>query len=92
MFIIKLGNWMIPFKFAQLLVTHDGGKLTWVGELSLAEYLQGRQGNPLARVTLALRKGYPSARVAARTPTCLVNASCEKKKKYASARVTLLLG
>ena len=42
MFIIKLGNWMIQFKFAQLLVTHDGGKLTWVGELSLAEYLQGR--------------------------------------------------
>ena len=42
MFIIKLRNWMIPFKFAQLLVTHDGGKLTRVGELSLAEHLQGR--------------------------------------------------
>ena len=36
MFIIKLRNWMIPFKFAQLLVTHDGGKLTRVGELSLS--------------------------------------------------------
>ena len=42
MFIIKLRNWIIPFKLALLLVTHDGGKLTRVGELSLAERLQGR--------------------------------------------------
>jgi len=42
MFIIKLRNWMIPFKFAQLLATHDRGKLTRVGQLSLAEHLQGR--------------------------------------------------
>ena len=55
MFIIKLRNCIIPFKLAWLLVKHDGGKLTWVGEFSLAERLQGRQGNPLARVTLALR-------------------------------------
>ena len=34
---------------------HDGGKLTRVGQLSLAERLQGRWGNPLARVTLTLR-------------------------------------
>ena len=58
MFIIKLRNWIISFKLARLLVTHDGGKLTLVGELSLAEHLQGRQGNPLARVTLALWQGY----------------------------------
>ena len=42
MFINKLRNWIIVFKLAQLLVTHDGRKLTWVGELSLAERLQGR--------------------------------------------------
>ena len=42
MFMIKLRNWIIPFKLAQLLVTHDGGKLTLVGELSPAERLQGR--------------------------------------------------
>ena len=54
-FIIKLRNWIIPFKLVRLLVTRDGGKLTWVGKLSLAERLQGREGNPLARVTLALR-------------------------------------
>ena len=53
MFMIKLKNWIIPFKLAQLLVTHDGGRLTRVGELSSAERLQGRQCNPLARVTLA---------------------------------------
>ena len=41
MFIIKLRNWKIPFKLARLLVTHDGGKLTRVGELSLAERLRG---------------------------------------------------
>ena len=41
MFIIKLRNWIIPFKLARLLVTHDGGKFTRVGELSLAERLQG---------------------------------------------------
>ena len=35
-------------------MTHDGGKVV-PGELSLAELLQGMQGNPLARVTLALR-------------------------------------
>ena len=35
MFIIKLRlNWIIPFKLVRLLVTHDGGKLTRVGELS----------------------------------------------------------
>ena len=55
MFIIKLRNWIIPFKLARLLVTHDGGKLTRADELSLAERLQGRYGNPPARVTLALR-------------------------------------
>ena len=44
----------IPFKLARLLVTHNDGKLTRVGELSLAERLQGRKGNPLAKVTLAL--------------------------------------
>ena len=27
MFIIKLRNWIILFKLAQLLVTHHGGKL-----------------------------------------------------------------
>ena len=53
MFMIKLRNWIIPFKLAQLLVTHDGGKLTLVGELSPAERLQGRYCNPRARVTLA---------------------------------------
>ena len=42
MFIIKLrNNWIIPFKLAQLLVTYDSRKLTWVGELSLAECLEG---------------------------------------------------
>ena len=41
-FIIKLRNWIILFKLARLLVAHDGGKLTWVGELFLAECLQGR--------------------------------------------------
>ena len=54
-FTIKLRNWIIPFKLVRLLVAHDGGKLTHVGKLSLAECLQGREGNPLARVTLALR-------------------------------------
>ena len=34
---------------------HDVGKFSRVGELSLAERLQGTYGNPLARVTLALR-------------------------------------
>ena len=33
------------------MFTHDGGKLSRVGELSLAERLQGREGNPLARAT-----------------------------------------
>ena len=42
MFIIKLKNWIIPFKLVRLLVTHDRGKLTQVGELSLADRLQGR--------------------------------------------------
>ena len=41
-FIIKLRKWIILFKLARLLVTHDGGKVTQVGELSLAECLQGR--------------------------------------------------
>ena len=52
-FTIKLRNWIIPFKLVRLLVTRDSGKLTWVGKLSLAECLQGREGNPFARVTLA---------------------------------------
>ena len=43
MFIIKRRNWIIPFK------------LTRVGELSLAERLQGRYGNPPATVTVELR-------------------------------------
>ena len=30
----------MPFKLARLQVTHDGEKLTRVGELSLAERLQ----------------------------------------------------
>ena len=55
MVIIRPSNWTIPFKLARLLVTHDGGKLTRAGQLSPAERLQGRQGNPLGRVTLALR-------------------------------------
>ena len=42
MFIIKLRSWIIPFKLVRLPVTHDGEKLTRVGELSLAERLQGR--------------------------------------------------
>ena len=42
MFINNLRNWLIPFKLARLLVTQDGGKVTGVGELSLAERLQGR--------------------------------------------------
>ena len=42
MFIIKLRNWLAAFKLARLLVTHDDGTLTRVGELSLAERLQGR--------------------------------------------------
>ena len=54
-FTIKLRNWIIPFELVRLLVEHDGGKLTRVGKLSLAERLQGREGNSLARVTLALR-------------------------------------
>ena len=37
MFIIKLRNWIILFKLARLLVTHNGEKLTLVRELSLAE-------------------------------------------------------
>ena len=40
-FVIKLRNWIILFKLAQLLAVHDSGKLTWVGELSLAECLKG---------------------------------------------------
>ena len=36
MFIIKLRNWIIPFKLVRLLVTHDGRKLTRAGEFSLA--------------------------------------------------------
>ena len=42
MSIIKLRNWIIPFKLTRLMVTHDGGKLTRLGELSLEERLQGR--------------------------------------------------
>ena len=42
MFIIYLRNWIIPFKLSRLLVTHDGGKLSRIDELSLAERLQGR--------------------------------------------------
>ena len=38
MFTITLRNWIIPFKLAWLLVTHD---IIQVGELSLAERLQG---------------------------------------------------
>ena len=54
-FIIKLRNWIIPFKLVRLLVRHDDGKLIQVGKLFQGERLQGREGNPLARVTLALR-------------------------------------
>ena len=75
MVIIKLRNWIIPFKLARLLVTHDDRKLIRVGELSLAERLQGRQGIPLARVTLALSLGYPSEG----NPSCLVN-TCKKEE------------
>ena len=42
MFIIKFRNWIIAFKLARLLVTHVGGKVTRIGELSLAQRLQGR--------------------------------------------------
>ena len=49
LFIIKLRNCIIPFKLTRLLVTHDSGKLTRVGELSLTERLQDR-----LRVTLAV--------------------------------------
>ena len=42
MFIIKLRKWIIPFKLSRLLVTHDRGKLSRVGELSLAGHLQDR--------------------------------------------------
>ena len=52
MFITKLRNWTIPFKLARLLITHDGGKLTRVGELSLSEGIQGRKGNPSTLVGL----------------------------------------
>ena len=41
MFIIKLRNWIIPFKL--VLATHNGGKLTRVGELSLADRAFTRQ-------------------------------------------------
>ena len=75
MVIIKLRNWIIPFKLARLLVTHDDRKLIRVGELSLAECLQGRWGIPLARVTLALSLGYPSDG----NPSCLVN-TCKKEE------------
>ena len=53
---------------------HEGGKLTWVGKLSLAERLQGRQGNPFARATSAV-----SARVtlAPGLPSLLVNRALE---------------
>ena len=27
---IRLRNWTIPFKLSRLLVTHDGGKLSWL--------------------------------------------------------------
>ena len=37
MFIIELRNWIIPLKLSGLMVTHEGGKLSRVGELSLAE-------------------------------------------------------
>ena len=51
-FIIKLRNWIIPFKLVRLLVTHDGGKLIQVGKLFLTERLQGREGNPSTQVGL----------------------------------------
>ena len=41
MFIIYLRNLITPFKLSKLLVTHYVGKLSRVGELSLAERLQG---------------------------------------------------
>ena len=52
LFTIKLRNWIIPFKLVRLLVTHDGGKLTRVGKLFLAERLQGGEGNPSTQVGL----------------------------------------
>ena len=39
---ISFRNWIMPFKLSRLLVMHDGGKLSRVGELSLAECLKGR--------------------------------------------------
>ena len=39
---ISFRNWIMPFKLSRLLVMHDGGKLSQVGELSLAECLKGR--------------------------------------------------
>ena len=50
MFIIKLRNCLIAFKLARLLVTHDGGKLTQVGELS-----QQQSVYKAGRITLLLR-------------------------------------
>ena len=50
MFIIKLRNWMIPFKLARLLVMHDSEKLTRVGRLSLKQSVYKAAG----RVTLLL--------------------------------------
>ena len=55
MYIISLRIWIVPFKLARLLVTHDGGKLSQVGKLSLAERLQGRYGNLLAGVRRNVR-------------------------------------
>ena len=37
MFITELRNWIIPLKLSGLMVMHEGGKLSRVGELSLAE-------------------------------------------------------
>ena len=44
LFIIQHRNWTILFRLSRLLVMHDGGKLLAVEESSLAECLQGRQG------------------------------------------------
>ena len=52
MFIIYLRNLITPFKLSKLLVTHYVGKLSRVGELSLAERLQGSWGNPSTQVRL----------------------------------------
>ena len=53
MFIITLRNWIMPFKLARLLVTHDGGKLTSASKRSARDRVQPScKGNPSTQVGL----------------------------------------